>query len=114
MNNTKFFKVLHLISSLVAIAVLATGAYFGYGFYKEYKAEQIAKATTQAPANPKAEESEAKDSSDPIDWDKIKTNAAKDEKEQEAEHNKPPVMKTLAPSKKQAQKQMVKVFKPVL
>lgn len=109
MNNTKFFKVLHLISSLVAIAVLATGAYFGYGFYKEYKAEQITKATTQAPANPKAEESEAKDSSDPIDWDKIKTNATKDEKEQEAEHNKPPVMKTLAPSKKQAQKQKPKL-----
>lgn len=109
MNNTKFFKVLHLISSLVAIAVIATGAYFGYGFYKEYKAEQAAKAATQAPApSPKASELEAKDSSDPIDWDKIKANATKDEKEQEAAQETP-VIKTLAPPKKQAQKQKPKL-----
>lgn len=106
MNNTKFFKVLHLISSLVAIAVIATGAYFGYGFYKEYKAEQ---AATQAPVpSPKASELEAKDSSDPIDWDKIKANATKDEKEQEAAQETP-VIKTLAPPKKQAQKQKPKL-----
>lgn len=109
MNNTKFFKVLHLISSLVAIAVIATGAYFGYGFYKEYKAEQAAKAATQAPVpSPKAKEPEAKDASDPIDWDKIKANATKDEKEQEAAQEAP-VMKTLAPPKKQAQKQKPKL-----
>lgn len=109
MNNTKFFKVLHLISSLVAIAVIATGAYFGYGFYKEYKAEQAAKAATQAPVpSPKASELEAKDSSDPIDWDKIKANATKDEKEQEAAQETP-VIKTLAPPKKQAQKQKPKL-----
>lgn len=109
MNNTKFFKVLHLISSLVAIAVIATGAYFGYGFYKEYKAEQAAKATAQAPVpSPKASELEAKDSSDPIDWDKIKANATKDEKEQEAAQETP-VIKTLAPPKKQAQKQKPKL-----
>lgn len=114
MNNTKFFKVLHLISSLVAIAVIATGAYFGYGFYKEYKAEQAAKIAkdlapteqapkeqpTQTPQTPQQAQEEI------IDWGKI-TASVQDTQtpqqpkpdEQQQEAPKPQAIKTLASPK---------------
>lgn len=110
MNKTKFFKVLQLISSLVIIAVIATGAYFGYGFYKEYKIEQAAKAERISPSTPdtQAESSNAESSQESsIDWDKIRANAKNDTKEQVAVQE--PVIKTLAPPKKQAKKQKPKL-----
>lgn len=110
MNKTKFFKVLQLISSLVIIAVIATGAYFGYGFYKEYKIEQAAKAEHISPSTPdtQAESSNAESSQESsIDWDKIRANAKNDTKEQVAVQE--PVIKTLAPPKKQAKKQKPKL-----
>lgn len=110
MNKTKFFKVLQLISSLVIIAVIATGAYFGYGLYKEYKIDQAAKAEHISPSTPdtQAESSNAESSQESsIDWDKIRANAKNDTKEQVAVQE--PVIKTLAPPKKQAKKQKPKL-----
>lgn len=110
MNKTKFFKVLQLISSLVIIAVIATGAYFGYGLYKEYKIDQAAKAERISPSTPdtQAESSNAESSQESsIDWDKIRANAKNDTKEQVAVQE--PVIKTLAPPKKQAKKQKPKL-----
>lgn len=110
MNKTKFFKVLQLISSLVIIAVIATGAYFGYGLYKEYKIDQAAKAEHISPSTPdtQAKSSNAESSQESsIDWDKIRANAKNDTKEQVAVQE--PVIKTLAPPKKQAKKQKPKL-----
>lgn len=74
MDSRKFFRVLQLISSLVGIAVIACAAYFGYGFYKEYKAHQAKSSISQlAPdtqkPNPKASAGGEADSA--INWDHI-------------------------------------------
>lgn len=130
MDSRKFFKILQLISSLVGIAVIACAAYFGYGFYKEYKASKGTPTTltpessqANASATPTTTPATAPDSA--INWDHImkQTKDSQDSKDfKDAEsasdsakstpESKKPVIKTLAPKsqKPKAKKPMLAII----